>query len=88
VTTALDLLQAVAGFTRSQDTGSATRPVKLGTINPAHTTGLPRVTFDGETTLSGKGYPYAASYTPAANDRVALLPVGTTYLIICKVIAT
>lgn len=87
MTTALDLLQSIAGFTRSQDSGSASRPIKLGTINPAHTSGLPRVTFDGEATLSGKGYPYASSYTPTAGDRVALLPVGNTYLIICKIIA-
>lgn len=58
------------------------RPILLGTVDPAYTTGLPRVTFDGEAGLSGRGYPWISPYRPTANDRVALLPIGRSYVII------
>lgn len=78
---ALSFLQSVAGYARAQDGGSPNKPVKLGTVDPAYSgTGLPKVTFDGEDALSGKEYAY--SYPVRAGDRVALIPVGTTYLII------
>jgi microcystin-dependent protein len=32
--------------------------------------------------MSTKQYPYLGSYSPAANDRVLLMPVGTTYMIV------
>lgn len=74
----LDFLDSVAGHT------AARYPVQtplLGTVDPAYTSGNPKITFDGETTLSGKTYLYAG-YTPKAGDRVVLLPVGNSYLII------
>jgi hypothetical protein len=60
---------------------SASRPIRLAVIDPSYTSGNPRVTFEGEETLSDKEYPYA-NYTPAAGDRVVMLPLGTSYVII------
>lgn len=77
----LDFLDSVAGHT------AARYPVQtplLGTVDPAYTTGNPKITFDGETTLSGKTYLYAG-YTPQAGDRVVLLPVGNSYLVIAAI---
>lgn len=89
----LDFLQSIAGFTRnapSDGSSSAQRPIRLALIDPAYNAfsspypnGIPaaRVTFEGETTLSGKYYPIAAGLIPYPNQRVYLVPVGTTYLI-------
>lgn len=80
-------LATIGGYlARDQAGASANRPVKLATVDPTYTgTGPPRVTFDGETTLSSKVYAFVDSYRPAAGDRVALIPVGTTYLIAGKI---
>lgn len=87
---ALSFLQSVSGFVQSERDGSADRPCLLGVIDPAYAglPNLPKVTFEGESTLSGKTYPHLASYVPVASDRVVLVPVGTTYLIIGPVAAT
>ncbi|GAA4082757.1 hypothetical protein [Actinomadura miaoliensis] len=86
---ALSFLQDVAGYAQAQaGNSSADRPIRLGTIDPAYAPAtfwdgtLPRVRFDGEATISGKMYPVVAPYWPQPGDRVALVPVGTTYLII------
>lgn len=55
---------------------------KIGTIDPAYSTGWPKVTFDGESTLAGKAYPCLTSYTPAPNDRVLLASVGHSWVIL------
>lgn len=60
---------------------STQRALKIGTVDPAFTTGLPKVTFDGESTMSTKTYAYLNS-KPAAGARVVLAPVGTGYVII------
>lgn len=78
---AQDFLDTIAGYSRARTDGSADKPIKLAVVDPAYTTGLPKVTFEGESTMSAKGYAFAQSYTPTAGDRVFLLPVGTTYLI-------
>lgn len=54
---------------------------KLGRIDPAYTSGLPRVIFDGEEAVSGKRYPFLTSYTPVPNDRVYLKYVKGSYVI-------
>lgn len=62
---------------------------KLATIDPAYTVGgsyptspaLPRVTFDGETTLSTKQYPVLNGYLPVAGQRVLMVPSGRTFVI-------
>lgn len=86
---ALGILESMAGFAASQaDSGSASKPIKLATIDPAYDPDdyllgiMPRVTFDGESTLSTKFYPVMAPYHPFPGDRVVLIPVGITYLII------
>lgn len=63
--------------------------LRLATIDPSYdayttypTVPLPSVTFDGETTMSTKQYPVLDSYFPAASDRVLMVPVGNTYLIV------
>jgi hypothetical protein len=85
VTSPESFLKTIAGYTRAETDGSADKACRIAAIDPAYTTGNPKVTFEGESTLSGKGYPFLSSYTPVAGDRVVLLPVGTTYMIIGKI---
>lgn len=47
--------------------------VQFARVDPNYTEGRPRLIFDGENVVSGKAYPYLASYTPAANDRVMVI---------------
>lgn len=74
-------LESVAGAMPDQS-----RPLRLGTIDPAYVAGsfpgtLPRVTFDGEGTLSTRTFVCLSPYWPAPSDRVLLAPVGNTYVI-------
>lgn len=58
---------------------------KLATVTS--TSGGVSVQFDGETTPSAKKYKRLASYSsPTVNDRVLLIKVGGTYVIIGKVV--
>ena len=58
---------------------------KLATVTS--TSGGVSVQFDGETTPSTKKYKRLASYSsPAVNDRVLLIKVGGTYVIIGKIV--
>lgn len=59
---------------------------RLGTIDPAYSTGAPKVIFDGEDAVSGRTYMRLASYTPVAGDRVELLRFGSTWVIQGKVV--
>lgn len=54
-------------------------------IDSGYTTGDPKVYINGSSTLTGP-YQHLASYTPAANDSVLVLPVGATqtYVILGK----
>ncbi|MFE2407133.1 hypothetical protein ACFXDE_02180 [Kitasatospora sp. NPDC059408] len=56
-------------------------------IDPAYTSGQPRAFVNGATTLTGP-YQRLASYTPAANDSVLVLPVRSTrtYVILGKLV--
>lgn len=66
---------------------SSNQPALLGTIDSAYAgVGLPRVKFDGEGLTSDKVFAISGSYNPVANDRVVLIPVGTTYMILNKVL--
>jgi hypothetical protein len=47
--------------------------IQFARVDPNYSSGRPRLIFDGEITVSGKAYPYLASYTPAANDRVMVV---------------
>jgi hypothetical protein len=44
--------------------------IQFARVDPNYTSGLPRLIFDGESTISGKAYSYLLSYTPHPNDRV------------------
>jgi hypothetical protein len=39
-------------------------PFRLGTIDPAYTTGSPKIIFDGESVASTRTYPHLMAYTP------------------------
>lgn len=47
--------------------------IRFGTIDPAYTSGRPRVIFDGTETVSVKEFPYTGRYIPTANDRVVIV---------------
>ncbi|MGG3737527.1 hypothetical protein [Aeribacillus pallidus] len=47
--------------------------IQFARVDPDYTSGRPRLIFDGETSVSGKAYPYLSSYTPQPNDRVMLV---------------
>jgi hypothetical protein len=82
----LSFLQSVKGYVGTDKTPeSANKPVKLAVIDPAYSGGLPKVRFEGESTVSAKGYPFLNSYLPVASDRVVLMPAGTTYVIVGKI---
>lgn len=61
---------------------------KHGYIDSAYASGLPRVRWDGESQVTGRTYPYLASYAPAAGDRIAAIRSGRTWLIIGKIVRT
>lgn len=79
-----DFLDIIAGYSNSNTNGpqsSASRPVKLATIDQYYTSGPARVLFDGETVMSERAYSWASPYAPKAGERVYLIPVGQSYLI-------
>jgi hypothetical protein len=47
--------------------------LRFGYIDSAYTSGRPKIKFDGQDTAGAKTYPYLASYTPVANDRIMIL---------------
>lgn len=82
---AKDFLDAVRGYTQ-QPAGTRApaqdRPPKMGTVDAAYTgAGPAKVKFDGETTTSTKAYTLINCQV-AASDRVALIPLGKTLVII------
>lgn len=85
--TSLDILASMTGVAQGNLNGSADKRIKQARIDPAFvassflTGTLPKVTFEGETTLSAKFYAVASPYWPHPNDRVWMVPIGTTYLI-------
>lgn len=89
-TNALSFLESVAGYSQNivkGAQGSAAEPVRLAVIDPFYDASsypivLPRVTFEGEDTMSDKTYPVVGTYLPQPNHRVVLLPVGHTYVIV------
>jgi len=59
---------------------------KLDKISASYTSGRPSVIFDGESVDTVKKYPYISSYTPVADDRVLLLKVSGSYVIIGNIV--
>ena len=85
----IQFLDAVSGY-RPDETSSADRPIKLAKIDPAYdpfpgsypdAVAPAKVTFEGESTLSGKLYPVASGFIPTPGARVWMVPIGTTYMI-------
>lgn len=58
-----------------------------GKIDAAYTTGDPKAYINGSATLTGP-YQHLASYTPAANDTVLMMPVGAlqAYVVLGKLV--
>jgi hypothetical protein len=88
---ALTFMQSVAGYTQQigiAENPSANAAIRLAVIDPSYVassypTTLPRVTFEGEDTVSDKRYLVVSrGYMPDAGDRVVMLPVGHTYVIL------
>lgn len=63
-----------------------TENFKLGKIDSNYTTGRPKVMFDGENIVSEKQYCYLNSYIPIANDRVLLIKISGTFVILGEII--
>ena len=61
------------------------RQFKLGTVTSI--SGGISVQFDGETSPSSKKYKRLASYSsPAVNDRVLMVKIGGSYIILGKIV--
>lgn len=58
---------------------------KFAVVSDLFPNGAAKLTFDGESIASEKKYPYLASYTPMINDRVLVMAVSGTYIIIGKI---
>ena len=58
---------------------------KLGTIDYAYTDGLTKIIFNGETEPSLKEYDRLSSYYPSPGDKVLLLKVANTYVVLGKI---
>jgi hypothetical protein len=83
----MDSVMGLAAIAAQTDQGSAAEPIRLAVVDPAYVaytypTTLPKVTFEGEDTLTTKRYPVVGSYLPQPNDRVVMIPVGHTFVII------
>ena len=83
----VQLIKAAARQVLAETRANQPADRRLGKIDPAYATGLPKVLFDGETVVSTKTYPHLASYTPGAGDRVELLLFGSTWVIQGEVVS-
>lgn len=92
VSSARGFLETLSGYVNqpaTQQTPNQAKANRLGTIDPSYSgTGAPRIIFDGESTASGKSYPFADSYIPKASDRVMLVPFGNGYVVVGAVATT
>jgi len=92
---AREFLDSIAGYSTAIIKGTQeapAKPVRLAVIDPAYVDAsfpgtLPKVTFEGEDAITVKRYPVISGYSPIHGDRVVMLPVGSTYVIMGKVIA-
>jgi hypothetical protein len=93
---AASFLATVSGAGAGVPGGGAANPgtgVRIGTVDPSYdpfvgypaACPLPKITFDGEGTLSGRQYAILNGYVPAAGDRVLLVPVGNTFIVLGRV---
>src|SRR3546814_19085345 len=84
-----DFLRAITKFGEATaKPSSANKPIKMGRVDYDYIAtdflgGVnPRILFDGEATVSQKRYQVMSGYYPKPGDRVCLIPVGTSYLVI------
>lgn len=81
------LLAALGGGKPSgKPSGKKGCELRFATIDPAHAAGRPRLIFDGETVAGDRQYPYLATYTPAAGDRVLVALVNNSGVVIGKIV--
>lgn len=80
-------LETVQGFTADpkRDKPSQDKPIRIAVVQPDYSGGLVQVRFEGEDGIGQKGYASISSYNPQPNDRVVMVPIGTTYLIMGRV---
>ena len=57
-------------------------PFSLGNISPNYQGRNPQILFDGEVSVSIKKYPHLSSYNPVSNDRVLLINISGTHLVV------
>lgn len=81
-----DFLDIIAGYAEEPSHYHKHEVVKFGVVDPSYSSGRPRITFDGETVMSTKQYPYLKHYSPGKNHRVLLLRVSNTYVIIGEIV--
>jgi hypothetical protein len=79
-----DELEAFKGMI--QELAKQDAPFSLGKVSSTHSSGRPQIVFDGEESASSKKYPYLSSYTPSANDRVLLVNVGGSHVVVGKIV--
>lgn len=78
-----DFYQILEEFYSSKQRVSPT--FRLGTVDLAYTTGLPKVLLDGDETITIKQYSHLRNYSPTAGDRVMLALVGSTYIVLGRI---
>lgn len=91
--TAQDFYDDIARIVRQVISKMLNPWVRLAIVDSAYTTGLPKLQFEGEVdedgvtpVLSTKQYSHLSSYSPAANDRVVVVKIAATWIIIGKVV--
>ena len=78
--TAIDLIGIMKSAGKTEK-----KIARLGTIPIDYVSGRPKIIFDGETVATTRTYPYLASYTPTADDRVLVLMVGNSGVVLGKI---
>ena len=78
------MIPSASEFLGMMTPGKTVSDFIFATIDPDYTGGNPKVLFDGEETLSSKTYPFLSSYSPVAGDRVSMIKVSGSYLILGK----
>ena len=77
------------GFARLlTSSGDQSISFRLGYIDAGYVSGLPQILFDGESSASTRIYPYLASYTPVAGDRILIALVGHGGVVLGRVVSS
>jgi hypothetical protein len=78
--------QGLVGIMLSAGQQGGVRTFKFAAIPATYTTGRPTLIFDGDATATVATWPYLSSYTPAANDRVAVAMTEHSGFILGKLV--